>query len=289
MNLNHYLKRSKEVHYAIGHFNFSTEDVLEAIVAGAKEAQAPAVMVGTSEGEADFIGLKEAVALVKVMREKYNFPIFLNADHFKSFDKCKQAIDAGYDSIIIDASALPNIENIELTKKAVDYARSINPDISVEGELGYLRGASKMQDKVSISPADYTQPEEVKDFVQQTGVDRMAVVFGNIHGIVTEQEEKLDMDHFSRIYMTAPDIFYVLHGASGLKDEDITVAIESGISNIHYNTELRVAYRRGIEQVLESDANETTPYKYLRAGAAEVKEVVLAKTKLFMKNARALI
>src|SRR3990167_7213415 len=100
-NLNHYLKQAIGGHYAIGHFNFATEDVLKGIVEASRDAGAPAVMVGTSEGEANFVGMKEAVALVKAMREDLNYPVFLNADHYKSFEKCKEAIDAGYDSIII--------------------------------------------------------------------------------------------------------------------------------------------------------------------------------------------
>ena len=104
MTLNDYLQDARSHGFALGHFNFATADVLRAIILGAKEAGAPAVMVGTSEGEADFIGMEEAVALVGAFREDFGFPVFLNADHFKSFEKCKEAIDAGYDSVIIDLS-----------------------------------------------------------------------------------------------------------------------------------------------------------------------------------------
>src|SRR3989344_1586250 len=143
MNLNHYLKQAKDGGYAIGHFNFTTEDVLRGIVEAAKEAGAPCAMVGTSEGEADFVGLREAVAMVKAVKEHFEYPVFLNADHFKSFEKCKDAIDLGYDSVIIDSSRLPNEENNALAKQVVDYARlvsakrseagAVNSDISVEG------------------------------------------------------------------------------------------------------------------------------------------------------------
>ncbi len=282
MNLNNYLQQAKEGKYAIGHFNFATEDVLKAVVAGAKEAGAPCVMVGTSEGEADFVGLLEAVAMVKAVAADMQFPVFLNADHFKSFEKCKAAIDAGYDAIIIDASKLPNDQNISLTKQVVEYARSVNPDISVEGELGYLKGSSQVQQKIEVSAADYSKPEEVADFVAQAGVDRMAVVFGNIHGIVTEQEEKLDIDHFSKIVAAAPAPAYVLHGASGLKDEDVRSAIQAGIANVHFNTELRVAYHDKLKEEMTTMPDETTPYKYLGPAAEEVKKLVAAKTLLFM-------
>ena len=312
MNLNDYLKQARDGHYAIGHFNFATEDVLKGIVEASRDAGlgvgsrggalarpgnsvAPAVMVGTSEGEADFVGMKEAVAMVKALREDLNYPVFLNADHFKSFEKCKEAIDVGYDSIIIDASKLPNEDNIALTKQVVDYARSVNPEISVEGELGYLKGSSEVQQKIEISPADYSKPEEVADFVSRTGVDRMAIVFGNIHGMVKEVvtapplpgpakagHETLDIEHFSKIVAAEPVPYYVLHGASGLKDEDVSAAIKAGITNVHFNTELRVAYRKGIEKVFQEKPNETTPYKYLGPAVEEVKKLVAQKIKLFM-------
>ncbi len=282
MTLNDYLKQARDGHYAIGHFNFATEDVLKGIVEASRDAGAPAVMVGTSEGETDFVGMKEAVAMVKALREDLNYPVFLNADHFKSMEKCVRAIEAGYDSIIIDASKMPNEENITLTKQVVDYARSVNPEISIEGELGYLKGSSEVQQKIEISPADYSKPEEVADFVSRTGVDRMAIVFGNIHGIVTDQEEKLDVEHFSKIMAAEPAPYYVLHGASGLKDEYVSSAIKAGITNVHFNTELRVAYRKGIEKIFQEKPNETTPYKYLGPAVDEVKKLVARKIKLFM-------
>ena len=222
------------------------------IVEASRDAGAPAVMVGTSEGEAGFFGIKEAVSVVRALREDLGYPVFLNADHFKSFEKCKEAVDAGYDSIIIDASRFNLEENIALTKQVVDCAREIskyrNIEISVEGELGYLRGSSEVQQKIEISPADYSKPEEVADFISRTGVDRMAIVFGNIHGIVTDQEEKLDIEHFSKIIAAEPRPYYVLHGASGLKDEDVAAVIKAGITNVHFNTELRVVYRNEIDK-----------------------------------------
>ncbi len=316
-NLNWYLEQARAGSYALGHFNFATEDVLRGIVEASRDAGAPAVMVGTSEGEAEFVGIKEAVAMIQAMREHFDYPIFLNADHFKSFEKCREAIDAGYDSIIIDpaqsnsadrqqkgrtlsgASASNLDERIRITRQVVDYARSANSGISIEGELGYLRGSSEVQQKIEISAADYSKPEEVADFVSRTGVDRMAVVFGNIHGIVkevvtaptreavgvpteTSGEEKLDIEHFSRIVTAEPRPYYVLHGASGLKDEDVAASIKAGISNVHFNTELRVAYRNEIDRQFHANPNETTPYKYLGPAVDEVKKVVAQKIKVFM-------
>lgn len=286
MTLNDYLKEAREGGYAIGHFNFATADVLRAIIEGAKEVGAPAVMVGTSEGEADFVGLHEAAALVAALRKDYDFPVFLNADHFKSFDKCREAIDAGYDSVIIDTSKMAYNDNVSSAKKVVEYAKEVSKsqdsEISVEGELGYLKGSSEVQQKVEISADDYTKPEEAGDFVNKTGVHRLAIVFGNIHGIVTEQEEKLDIDHFKKIVSAASEVYYVLHGASGLKDDDIRAAIKAGITNVHFNTELRVAYKEGIHKAMHDKPSETTPYKYLAPAVEEVKKIVISKTKVFM-------
>ena len=287
-NLNYYLQQARQNGYALGHFNFSTADVLKGIVEASKEAGAPAVMVGTSEGEADFVGLKEAVTLVKALREEFNFPVFLNADHFKSFEKCKEAIDAEYDSVIIDTSKMEFVENVAETKKVVEYAREIskyrNIEILVEGELGDLRGSSQVQTKIEITPADFTKPEEAREFVEKTGVNQLAVVFGNIHGIVTDQEEKLDIEHFKKIMAAVPGVFYVLHGASGLSDDDVRMAIKAGITNVHFNTELRVAYRDAIRDTIEQNPNETTPYKYLVKADEAVKRVVTEKIKLFISK-----
>ena len=281
-SLNWYLEQARVGHYALGHFNFATADVLRGIVEASRDAGAPAVMVGTSEGEADFIGLKEAVALVRALCEECGFPVFLNADHFKSFDKCREAIDAGYDSVIADLSKKIFTDNIAETKKVVDYAKSSGKDVFVEGEIGYLRGSSEVQTKIEITPDDFTKPEEAKEFVEKTGVDQLAVVFGNIHGIVTEQDEKLDIKHFKKIVAAVPDVFYVLHGASGLSDDDVRAAVKAGITNVHFNTELRVAYTERLHKILHDKPRETTPYKYLAPAVEEIKKIVTQKIKVFI-------
>ena len=150
-----------------------------------------------------------------------------------------------------------------------------------------------MQEKVEINSADYTKPDEAKKFVEETGVDQLAVVFGNIHGIVTEQEEKLDIEHFKKIvaaletkgtFLAAkvPFVSLVLHGASGLLDDDVRASIKAGITNVHFNTELRVAYKEGVHRIFHDKPDETTPYKYLAPAVEEVKKVVSAKVKIFM-------
>jgi ketose-bisphosphate aldolase len=300
--LKQYFQEAKTGRWAIGHFNFSTADQLRAIVEAAAELKVP-VMAATSEGEADFVGRDQAVALVQSY-QKEGHDVFLNADHHKSWETVKAAIDAGYDSILIDASKLPYEENIALTKKVIDYAREVakssGKEIPVEGELGYLKGSSEVQKKVEISREDYTKPEEAKDFVARTGVDRLAIVFGNIHGIVKEVimvtaptpegvgvptkasgEEHLDIETLKNVAAAVPGMTLVLHGASGLKDEEIKAAIQNGISNIHINTELRVAYHEALEGELEKEPGQTTPYKFLEPSYEATKKIVLEKIRLF--------
>ncbi|MEK7506721.1 MAG: class II fructose-bisphosphate aldolase [Patescibacteria group bacterium] len=278
-NLKNYFASAKKEKWAIGHFNFSTAEQLRAIMEAAAGLEAP-VMAATSEGEAEFIGYDQAAALVKSYQQEGR-AVWLNADHHKGFVNAQKAIDADYDTVLIDASKLSYEDNILTTSQVVRYARGKNPEMMIEGELGYLRGSSEVQGKVEISPADYTQPEQAADFVVRTGVNRLAIVFGNIHGIVTEQEEKLDIEHLKKIAAAVPDTILVLHGASGLSDDDIRAAIAGGITNIHINTELRVAYHDALAAELQHKPTQTTPYKFLAPSVEAMKELVKKKLELF--------
>ncbi|MCC6404880.1 MAG: class II fructose-bisphosphate aldolase [Candidatus Yanofskybacteria bacterium] len=284
MMLRDYFAQAKAERWAIGHFNFATPDVLRAIVEGATHAGAPCVIVGTSEGEAGFLGMREAVALVHAVRAASGFPVFLNADHFKSFVACKEAIDAGYDSVLFDGSRLAYEVNVIETQRVWQYAQTKRGSYMIEAELGHLRGSSEVQTRVAVSREDYTKPEQAADFVRRTGVERLAPVFGNIHGIVTEQKEELDIDHLAAIAAAVPDTYLVLHGASGLPDAPIADAIRAGITNVHFNTELRVAYQRELKKELVEHPDQTTPYQYLGPAADAVRDVVEAKCRLFMAD-----
>jgi fructose-bisphosphate aldolase class II len=280
ISLRKYLQVAREQGIAIGHFNFATADVLRAIVEGAQRAHAPCVMVGTSEKEAEYLGMTTAVALVRAIREASGFPVFLNSDHFKSFEACRNAIDAGYDTVLFDGGALSLEENITQTRRVVEYARS-KGDIPVEGEIGYLKGSSQVQENVAITSNDYTKPDQAHEFVARTEIDRLAIVFGNIHGIVTQQEEVLDIPHLVRVAAQVPQVALVLHGASGLPDAQVQAAIKAGIVNVHFNTELRVAWQQGLKDELSEHPAETTPYKVLAPALERVREVVESKCRMF--------
>jgi len=269
---------------AIGHFNFCTIEGLHAIVHAARFINVP-VIVGNSEGERDFVGVKETAALVKAVREEYDIPIFLNADHTYSLEKIKQAALAGFDSVIFDGAKLSVEDNIERTKEAVIAAKRIKPDILVEGELGYIGTSSELLDTlpegVAATSANYTTPEEAERFVKETGIDMFAPAVGNVHGMLrVGHDPKLDIERIQKIKERV-HIPLVLHGGSGNTDDDFRNAIKAGISIVHINTELRVAFRDALKSALSQMPDEVAPYKLLKEPKKAMEEVVRKKLALF--------
>jgi len=288
ITLSEILFQARKNNLAIGHFNISNLEQLRGIMEAAKKFNAP-IMIGLSEGERKFVGLKQAVAMVKSFKEEYGLPIFLNPDHSHSVESAKDAFDAGFDSVHIDLSKLSFKENIEGTKKVVDYVKSKNPEVSVEGELGYLRGSSALhKEKLEIKPQDLTSLEQAMDFIERTGVDSLAVVIGNAHGVFAAGEEKLHLDRLLEIKKAVGDkVFLVLHGGSGIPAEDVRKAIELGIVKVNVNTELRLAYQEGLAQEIKNQPQETTPYKILAGSFKDVKCVVERKIRLFGSDGKA--
>lgn len=275
------LKKAQKNRYAVGQFNVSTDEHIKAIVIAAKDLRSP-VIIGTSEGERKFIGTKQAVALVRVWQKEAGLPIILNADHCKTFESAKQAVDAGYSAVHFDGSGLPFKENVKVTKQVVDYAKQKNPKLLIEGELGYLRGESVVHKKVKVKPEDLTDPEQAKEFIEKTGVDSLAIVVGNIHGVETDlKNPPLHLDKLREIQQAIPKTFLVLHGGSGTPDEDIKKAIKLGIVKININTELRIAYSEELEETIKEYPEEVKPYKILAPAVEAMKEVVEEKIDLF--------
>jgi len=282
--LKEYILEAEQKGIAIGHFNISNLEILKGIFEAAKKLDLP-VIIGTAEGEQNFIGTKQAVALVKSLREEYNYPIFLNADHHYSFDKVKEAVDAGYDAVIFDATDLSFEENIKVTKQCVEYAKGVNPDIIVEAELGFIGKSSQVLDGipegVKITEEFLTKPEEAKRFVEETGVDMLAPAVGNIHGMLKGgKDPALNIQRIKEI-KDAVKIPMVLHGASGNSAEDIKAAIKAGMSVVHVNTEIRVAYKNALKLGLQENPDEVAPYKYLKGTVSAVEAVVEEKLRIF--------
>jgi fructose-bisphosphate aldolase, class II len=284
MTLKETLAKASAERRAVGHFNISELGGFKAIIAAAKELGVP-VMIGTSEGEREFIDPRLAVQMVRIAREELGLPIYLNADHTHSFEKAKEAVDAGYDEVLFDGGKLPLEENIRITKQVVEYAKGKNPDIMVEGELGYIGSGSVILDEIpagaALKPEDLTKPEEALRFIRETGVDMLAPAVGNFHGLLAHgQKPRLDIPRIKAI-KDAVGIPMVLHGGSGSLDEDFTAAIDAGMTVIHVNTELRKAWREGIVEALQAMPNEVTPFKLLGPSVLDVQRVVKARLRLF--------
>ncbi len=279
-----YIEKAAASGKALGHFNISNLEGLWAIYQAARELDLP-VIIGVSEGERDFIGLKQAVALVKSLRAENDYPIFLNADHTYSFDRVKEAVDAGFDAVIFDGAKLSLEENIAETKKCVEYARASGREILVEGELGYIGQSSKILDAipegVTTSGAGLTTIGDAERFVKETGVDLLAPAVGNVHGMLRGgSDPALDIDRI-RAIKEHTGLPLVLHGASGNSDEDVKAAIAAGVAIVHVNTEIRVAYRDALKLALQNNPDEVAPYKIMKEAVAAMQKVVEHKLKVF--------
>ncbi len=280
MTLREILKDAAEHGRAVSHFNISDSTQFNAIYDAAKGLSAP-VIIGVSEGERDFIGLHQVAALVREIREKENFPIFLNADHHHDVAGCKAAIDAGFDAVIFDGVKLPFEEAVAATKEVVAYARASGRDVLVEGELGYIGTSSKLLDAIPEGAGlEKTTPEQAMDFVKKTGVDLLAPSVGNLHGMLKGGDPRLDIPRIDSLARAA-GVPLVLHGGSGTSDEDFLASIKAGMRIVHINTEIRVAYRRGIEAALGADQDEVAPYKYFAKGREAVRDIVSKRIKQF--------
>lgn len=274
--------RQKKV--AVGHFNISNLEALWGIFKAAQSLDLP-VIIGVSEGERDFVGVKQAVALVKSIREEYNYPIYLNADHTYSFDRVKEAVDAGFDSVIVDGAKISFEENVKLTKQCVEYARASGREVLVEAELGYIGQSSKVLDElpegVVLDEKSLTDPAKAKEFVELTGVDMLAPAVGNFHGMLRGGvDPKLNIQRVKEIE-DAVGIPLVLHGGSGNSEDDFKQAIANGIAIVHINTEIRVAYVNALKMSLQENPDEVAPYKVLKPTIKAVQDVVTSKLRFF--------
>jgi fructose-bisphosphate aldolase class II len=278
--LQEYLKEAEKKGTAIGHFNISDSEGFKAVVESARELDVP-VIIGVSEKERSFLGVAEIRALVTVEQDKGQ-PVFLNADHTYSVEASKEAIDNKFDSVIIDGAEKPFFENVMMTKEVVKYAKEKYPNMLIEGELGFIGSGSMIRDEIpeGVSLATQTTVEDAVMFVKETCVDLFAPSVGNVHGLVKGGEPKLNIERIQQIAKAVP-VPLVLHGASGNTDEEVALAIAAGIRIVHINTELRQAYKKGVERGMSTD--ELAPYKFMAEGVEEMKKIVTQKLKVFNK------
>lgn len=260
------LKEARNGGYAVAAFNIENMEMVKAIVAGAEELNAP-VILQVSESTSKYGSLETYVALVVVEAGKSKIPVALHLDHGTSFDIAAAAIHAGFTAVMIDGSKLAYEENLELTKKVVDLAKT--KGVVVEGELGKVGG--KEGDVITEEDTN-TDPVQAKEFVDATGVDSLAVAIGTSHGFyvgtpVLDKERIVELKE-------AVEVPLVMHGASGLSEEDIRNCAARGIAKINFATELRVAYTDAMRKLLTENSEIYDPKKPGKAGMDAVKEIV---------------
>ncbi len=278
------IQRAKDEGRAIGHFNFSNLEGLQAVISAAEKASVP-VIVGVSEGERDHMGEDQVVALVESLRKSASVPIFLNADHTYSLERAKRVVDLGFDSVVVDGSKMTFEENVAFAKEVVEYAAQKKPQMIIEGEIGFIGASSKILDEIpegaAVEEDMLTTPEQARDFTEKTGVHMLAPAVGTIHGMVRSLPNPRIRFERVREISQASGLPLVLHGGSGSNKEDMAKAILAGVSVVHINTELRLAMKRGITDFLSDHPEEIAPYKYMRSGMQEMEKVAAEYLKLF--------
>lgn len=279
VNSNRLLMDAKQNGYAISHFNINNLEWAKYILEVMNELNLP-VILGVSEGAKKYMGGFFTISsMVRGLIQDLNIqiPVVLHLDHGTSFASCKDAIDAGFTSVMIDASRHEFLENVKITKEVVDYARLF--DVSVEAELGHIGGA---EDNITSTSCNATL-EEAIEFVRLTGVDSFAPALGSVHGLY-KGEANLDFVTMKEIHENV-SIPLVLHGASGIDDEKIRKAISCGISKINVNTEFQVAWHKEVLKFVHEHPDAYDPRLVIASGSLAMKKVVEEKAKLFSGKA----
>ena len=258
--------------YAVGAFNVENMEMVKAVIAAAEELHAP-VMLQTTPSTIKYGTLETYYAIVAAEAKKAAVPVCLHLDHGSSFALAMQALREGYTSIMIDGSKETFEDNIALTKKVVDACSA--SDIPVEAELGKVGGK---EDDLECNDPGYTDPEDALRFVEETGIDSLAVAIGTAHGIY-KGEPKLDLVRLSEIRERV-SIPLVLHGASGVPDETVRECIRRGICKVNFATELRIAYSDGVKAFLKENPDAFDPKKYGALGMKKVTKLVAEKIRL---------
>jgi ketose-bisphosphate aldolase len=272
--LKHYYQKAKKEGWALPQFNFSSAEQLQGIVQACVQQKAP-LLLGTSEGDSDFLGKTQAVLLVESYRKDTKLPIFLNFDHGKSIESIRAAIEAGYDAVHFDGSHLSFAENIAQTKKIVALARKNRISV-VEGEFQEVPGKHSImhKGKGEADPLGLTFPTEAALFAEKTGVDSLAVMIGTVHGIYEKGNPRLDLNRLQEIKKHVR-CFLVVHGGSGTPKRDLLQAVKTGVVKVNVSTELRVAFINTLRKTLKENPEEVAPYKLFPPSVEEVLKVAV--------------
>ena len=276
------LNKAKAEGYAVGQFNLNNLEFTQAILQAAEAEKSP-VILGVSEGAARYMsGFKTVVKMVEGLMEdlKITVPVAIHLDHGSSFDKCKEAIDAGFTSVMIDASHHPFEENIEITTKVVEYAHS--KGVSVEAELGTVGG---QEDDVVAEGVIYADPKECQELVKRTGIDCLAPALGSVHGPYKGEPNLgfAEMEEIGKI----TGLPLVLHGGTGIPTKDIQRSVSLGTAKINVNTENQIESAKAVRETLAAKPNEYDPRKYLGPARDAIKATVIGKMREFGSSGRA--
>jgi fructose-1,6-bisphosphate aldolase class II len=275
VTLKEILKGTKENGYAVGAFNFNSYEDAQGIINGAVAKKAP-VIVMASMGAVKYIGLKTTAYMVRGMAESVDIPVCLHLDHATDHDLIKACINAGFTSVMIDASMKSYEENISETAAIVEYAAKYG--CSVEAELGKV-GGKEENVVVDEREASFTNPADVPRFVKETGLDALAIAIGTVHGFY-KSEPKLDFARLEAISKIT-DAPLVLHGGTGVPVEDFKKAVKLGMSKINVGTELKATYASALREALAAKPNEIDPRKFMGAIKDKCSEVVQGKIDIF--------
>lgn len=270
------LIKAKEGGYAVGQYNLNNLEFTQAILGASQEENAP-VILGVSEGAAKYMsGFYTVVKMVEGLMHDMNItvPVAIHLDHGSSFENCKAAIDAGFTSVMIDASHHSFEENVEITKKVVEYAHS--KGVSVEAELGRVGG---QEDDVVSDGVVYADAKECQELVEKTGIDCLAPALGSVHGPY-KGEPNLGFKEMEEIG-NATGLPLVLHGGTGIPTKDIERSISLGTAKINVNTENQIASAKAVRDILNNDPNVYDPRKYLGPAREAIKATVIGKIKEF--------
>ncbi|SFA42298.1 fructose-bisphosphate aldolase [Parageobacillus thermantarcticus] len=276
------LNKALREKYAVGQFNINNLEWTQAILAAAEEEKSP-VILGVSEGAARYMsGFKTVVNMVKGLMEDMNItvPVAIHLDHGSSFEKCKEAIDAGFTSVMIDASHHPFEENVKITSQVVEYAHARG--VSVEAELGTVGG---QEDDVIGKGIIYADPKECEELVKRTGIDCLAPALGSVHGPY-KGEPKLGFAEMEQI-RDLTGVPLVLHGGTGIPTEQIQRAISLGTSKINVNTENQIAFTKVVRELLAKDEKVYDPRKIIGPGRDAIKATVIGKIREFGSSGKA--
>lgn len=281
------LQDALHAEYAIGAFNASNMEMVQAIVRGAEKKSSP-VIVQTSEGAIEYASLNLLSTIISSVAKSSSVPVIMHLDHGKSIDMVKKCIEAGYTSVMIDKSTVPFEENIAATKEVVEYAHARG--VWVEAELGAIVGHEGVKQLHGGQTPDsfFTDPAQAEEFVTRTGVDALAVSVGTIHGAFTGQEY-IRFELLKKIQDTVPDMPLVIHGASGIASVHLQEACTMHVCKVNVDTELRIAFERAAKAYFSASHDSYDPRKILGPARDAMQAVVEEKIELFGSSKTAAI